>query len=557
MPQIQTKILSSLEKCFWDEDITKKKEVSEFLMFQNEKLSFQIGFINTEPKKSLPLKVKLDGSFAPYATIREVVSVPCMFPYAPDRVDEDYLRYTPGMYPDLLRPLHYGGAVPAPYGQLRALWVDIRLPEDFSPTNEPYDLTVSLHDWTTEEELGSVHATVHVVQPKLPPQKLIHTEWFYTDCLANYYHTEAFSERHWQIIEKFLRTAADNGINMILTPVFTPELDTYIGGERLTTQLAEITVDEKGSYHFDFSAVERWIDLCLSLGIQYFEIPHFFTQWGALHAPKIIANVCGETKQIFGWETDALGDAYADFLSALIPALLGVLKKKGVDKHTYFHVSDEPKLPDLEHYSRCRALIGQYLEGYPIIDALSEYAFYETGALPKPVPAIKAAEPFLENKVEGLWVYYCGANGCVETTNRFLAMSLARCRILGVQLYLNRIEGFLHWGYNFYNNWCSYEAIDPFGSSDGEFFGVSGDMYLVYPGTEGEAWESMRLNALREAMDDMRALTLCESLYGREFTERLILENTDGILTFKHYPKTADYLLSLREKVAKAIEAKQ
>ena len=145
----------------------------------------------------------------------------------------------------------------------------------------------------------------------------------------------------------------------------------------------------------------------------------------------------------------------------------------------------------------------------------------------------------------------------VETTNRFLAMSLARCRILGVQLYLNRIEGFLHWGYNFYNNWCSYEAIDPFGSSDGEFFGVSGDMYLVYPGTDGEAWESMRLNALREAMDDMRALTLCESLYGREFTEQLILENTDGTLTFKHYPKTADYLLSLREKVANAIKAKQ
>ncbi len=557
MPQLTMKILSSLEKCFWDENLAAKKEVSEFLMFQNEKLSFQVAFVNSEPKKCLPLRVKLGGNLAPYVTLREVVNVPCMYPYAPDRVDQDYLRLTPGMYPDLLRPLHYGGAIPAPYGQLHSLWIDVRLPEDFVPSEEAYEFSLSLHDFNSEENLGSVRASVHVLQEKLPPQTLIHTEWFYTDCLANYYHTEAFSEQHWKIIENFLRTAADNGINMILTPVFTPELDTHIGGERLTTQLADITVQKDGSYSFDFARLERWIDLCLSVGIEYFEIPHFFTQWGATHAPKFVATVNGEQKQIFGWKTDSLGEEYADFLGQFIPALLAVLNKKGVDTKTYFHVSDEPKITDLEQYTRCRKLLSQYLEGYPIIDALSDYDFYETGAISKPVPAIKAAEPFLEHKIDGLWVYYCGANGCVETTNRFLSMSLARCRILGVQLYLNRIEGFLHWGYNFYNNWCSYDTVDPFGSSDGEFFGVSGDMYVVYPGTNGEAWESMRLNALREAMDDLRALSLCERLRGRELTEKLILEATDGKLTFKHYPKSSEYLLDLRKKIADAIQEKK
>ncbi len=559
MSNIQMKILSSLEKCFLDEDLGSKKEKKRFVMLQNEKLSFQVAYINTELERAKRYTVSCSGSLAPYATVREVVSIPSAHPAEEQKMDEDYLRITPGLYPDLLRPLHYGGAVLVPSKRLCSLWIDISLPENFFAGD--YELTLSLRyqDQKNPQEeapLFSATAQVQVVAAALPPQRLIHTEWFYTDCLANFYGTRAFSEKHWRSIESFVRTAVQNGINMILTPVFTPELDTYIGGERLTTQLTDITVETDGTYRFGFEKLERWIDLCLRCGVEYFEIPHFFTQWGANHAPKIMAKVNGRQKRIFGWETDALGKEYAEFLGAFIPALLEVFKKRGLDKRCYFHVSDEPRMKDLEHYARCRDLIGQHLEGYPIIDALSDYAFYESGALKRPVPAMKHADPFLENKVPDLWVYYCGANGCETYTNRYFAMSLARARILGVQLYLNRIRGFLHWGYNFYNNYQSYDAIDPFGCSDGEYFAPSGDMYLVYPGSNGEAWESLRLNAMREAMDDMRALELCESLYGREYTERLILEDTDGSLTFAHYPKDGEYLIRLREKIAMLAEKK-
>jgi hypothetical protein len=112
----------------------------------------------------------------------------------------------------------------------------------------------------------------------------------------------------------------------------------------------------------------------------------------------------------------------------------------------------------------------------------------------------------------------------------------------------------LHWGYNFYNNRHSYDTVNPFAVSDGDGFAPSGDTYIVYPGDNGEAWESLRFVALKEAMEDIRALELCESLYGREFTERLVLEDTDGTLTFSHYPLEAEYLLNLRKKVADAIE---
>ena len=547
------KPISSLEKCFYDEKLCDKAEKKDFVMLLNEKLSFQVAYCNTQLDEKLQRGagvVRLNGALAAYATVREVVNIPSMCPAVPNRMDENYLRVEPGMYPDLLRPLPYQGAVSLPYAQLRSLWVDISLPDGF--VADVYDLTVSMDD-RDGNFLNSVTVSVCVVDAKLPPQTLIHTEWLYTDCLANYYHVRAFSEKHWTIIENFIRTAAKNGINMILTPIFTPELDTYEGGERLTTQLVDITVEKEGVYRFGFEKLHRWIDICLSYGVRYFEIPHFFTQWGATHAPKFVGKVNGRTRKLFGWETDSMGKEYAAFLGQFIPAVVAEFKKRDLDHCCYFHVSDEPSLKDLEQYTRCKNLIAPYLEGYPIIDALSNYEFYESGALAKPVPATKHIEPFLEHKIEGLWAYYCGASGCVDTSNRYFSMSLARVRIIGVQLYLYHIEGFLHWGYNYYNNWRSYDIVDPFGVSDGDNFAPSGDCYLVYPGTDGEAWESNRLNAMREAMDDMRALALYESYFGREKTEQLILEGTDGSLTFKHYPTEDSYLIHLRERIAREI----
>ncbi len=555
MPTLQMKMVSCLEKCFHDERIEDKQEKTDFVMFRNERLSFQVLYRNdlAERKMALYCPVRLSGTLAPYATVRQVVNVPVTFPTlrANTEADGEFLRTEPGLYPDLLRPMHYEHSIALPSNQLHSLWVDIELPEDFEAGK--YDLSLSIYNRDKVELLGKVTGNITVLAAELPAQKLIHTEWFYTDCIANHYHTKAFSEKHWKYIESFLRTAVKNGINMILTPVFTPELDTYIGGERLTTQLVDIELVGDKKFAFGFDKLHRWIDLCLDCGVQYFEIAHFFTQWGATAAPKIMVKVNGRLKKYFGWHTDAMGEEYAAFLSQFIPALVAEFKKKGVDKNCFYHVSDEPHLEHLEHYTACKNLIAPYLDEDHIIDALSSFEFYETGALSKPVPHTRGAHTFIEAGVPGLWVYYCGAHGTNGVSDRGMAMPLARTRILGVQLYYYNIEGFLHWGYNFYNNNRSYEVIDPFGTTDGEFFAPSGDAYLVYPGTDGEAWESLRINAMRQAVDDMRALSLYEEKFGREATEKLILEGTDGKLTFLEYPTDPNYLLNLREKIAKAL----
>ena len=54
---------------------------------------------------------------------------------------------------------------------------------------------------------------------------------------------------------------------MILTPVFTPPLDTAVGGERRTVQLVDVKVEKEG-YSFGFEKFERWVSICKKCGYQ-------------------------------------------------------------------------------------------------------------------------------------------------------------------------------------------------------------------------------------------------------------------------------------------------
>lgn len=537
------KMVSSLEKCFYNDTIESKKEKNEFFMFKNERLSFQVMFRTDNPDAYIirQCKVSVGGPLKKYAKVRVVGNVLNMLPCYAKNVGGEFIKNEPGAYPDVIRPFIYPKSVPLPHNQTHALWIDVELPEDFEAG--VYDISVTMRP---NDKNYTVKGKITVVDALLPKQKLIHTEWFYTDSIANYYHTKAFSEKHWKSIESFMKTAVRNGINMILTPLFTPELDTYIGGERLTTQLVDIELTGKDEYKFDFSKLERWIDLCIKCGVEYYEMPHMFTQWGAAAAPKIIVKVNGRNKKYFGWKTDAVGKEYEAFLSQFIPAVIEVFKNRGLDDKLFFHVSDEPSKKVLEQYQKCKNIIEKYVGGRPIIDALSHLEFYTMGIIKKPVPSTSSAINFYEAGVEGLWTYYCG-DGSQGVSARSFAMPLRRTRILGVQLYKYDIEGFLHWGYNFYNSCDSYSKLDPYANPEGGFFGAAGDCFVVYPDTDGKALESLRLNALREAVDDMRALSLYEEKFGKEKALELI-----GDLDFKNYPKTDEYLINLRETIAKA-----
>ncbi|NLB42722.1 MAG: DUF4091 domain-containing protein, partial [Clostridiales bacterium] len=494
----------------------------------------------TEDNLRCNFDLRTDDKLVADLSVRQVISINSDLPVRENH-DEYLLRTEPGLYPDLLKPkVEFVEATK----EWQTLWITVN-PE--RKTLEPGEYAIHLNFLDEDgEELTAGRFNLSILDCALPEQELIHTMWFHTDCLATYYKDEVFSEDHWMRIEQFMKNATAHGINMILTPIFTPPLDTEVGGERPTVQLVDV-VQEGDKYQFGFDRLKRWVSLSLKSGFKYFEFAHLFTQWGAKHAPKILAMVNGEEKRIFGWDTDATGSEYENFLDQFLPALVEFINENGLEKVSYFHVSDEPSVEAIPFYENASRILKKHLKGFPIMDALSSYSFYEKGLVEKPIPANNHIEPFLENNVPGLWTYYC-VSQWDKVSNRFFNMPSARNRILGIQLYKFQIQGFLQWGYNFYYSQYSKRPIDPFVVTDSGKAFPSGDPFVVYPGEDGPL-DSLRFEVFHDALQDQRALNRLEEKIGREKVIALLEEGLEEPITFSVYPRDAEWLLNKREQI--------
>lgn len=591
-----TKCFSSLVKVFADEAPTAA-ELRGGSALANEVYSFQVAYSSDQLIKGI--RVSVESPLEPWIRLRTVGLVPCELPWR-DEHDSNVLRTTPGLYPDPLYPAELpaddrtvgertaaalcGAHLPEPAGatagvvafpgQWRSVWVTV----DFaagSPTTTGRSAAgdrshasrpeagvhpVSINfDSQDGERLASASVELEVIDAALPPQRLSCTEWFHTDCLATAYGVEVWSEEHWRRIEQYMDSAVRHGVTMILTPVFTPPLDTAVGGERPTVQLVDVTVDSGGRYEFGFDRLKRWVEAANRAGLRSFEFSHLFTQWGAQHCPKIVATVDGRERRIFGWDTLATGDEYKAFLDAFLPALVRFLQERGLTDRVAFHVSDEPRLEHLDQYRAARELVEGHLCGFPIMDALSNYEFFERGVVDLPIPASNHIEPFIDGGVKPLWTYYCVGQK-VDVANRFFAMPSARNRVLGAQLYAFDVDGFLQWGLNFWYSQFSIRPVNPFLNTDAGYAFPSGDAFLVYPGVDGPI-DSIRYEVFREALQDLRALRLLESLVGRAKTTAILEDVTvPGAdpdlqpITFSRYPQSDEWLLSVRERVNQAIK---
>lgn len=544
-------LLDSLQKVLPNREPVQLLEGEKhFYALRGEVLSFQLAYTMEYDGCEIPMQeveFTITSGLLECLQVQKEELVPSGLPAYHGQLDERYLYRDACLCPDLLVPLEENVIRPIPY-QWRALWFTVDLRGQEKAGDFPVGIILKKDGKVLWED--TLH--IHIQKESLAEQTLIHTEWFHADCLANYYQIPVFSELHWKAVANFMECAASHGINMLLTPIFTPPLDTKEGGERTTVQL--VGVEKEGAaYTFDFHLLERWIDLCVEKGIKYIEISHLFTQWGAKYAPKVIVSENGVQKRMFGWDTPAVGGEYQRFLEQFLPALKAFLREKGVFEHTYFHISDEPHREEKETYAAAKNSVRELLSDCKVIDALSSYELYEEGIVERPVVCNDEIQTFIDAGVENLWTYYCCVQG-KGVSNRFLAIPPERIRILGVQLYLYQIEGFLHWGFNFYNSQYSLRPVNPYLITDADGGFPSGDPFVVYPAADHTAYTSVRLEIFAEALQDLRVLQRLEKKTDRAFVTALIHEGVEGTITFMDYPGDAAYIRSLREKIYRELE---
>lgn len=531
-------LLSPLEKVMQNE-IPKDDGFKGFSMLSDERKSFQLFISSSESEVRLDIDSDIYG-----ISVYTVEYVPSGCAVNEKTADDYVVKSSDGLYPDLLLPVCGNVKIK---NSKRLLWLEIVPEVSLTAGSHHIDITVA-----GSESKESVSVFVDVIDCMLEKQSLIYTNWFHTDCLTDEYNVDVFSNEYWRIVENYLKTAAEHGMNCVLTPLFTPPIDTAVGGERPTVQLVDVNVAD-GEYSFNFDKLVKWIGIAQKCGIEYFEMPHFFTQWGAKSTPKITANVNGKYKKLFGWKTPSFSPEYKNFLVQFSKELKKVIESLNLKNKTLIHVSDEPNMSHYPTYRYASRLIRQLFDGYKIIDALSDYKFYSKGLIETPVASVDHITPFIGNVPE-LWTYYCSAQDSRYVSNRFFSIPPQRNRVLGFQLYKYNVKGFLHWGFNFWYTRNSKEKIDPFKVTDAGGAFQSGDSFVVYPAENGTAYASTRLKVFYDALQDMRVLQTLERLIGREKTLAVLEEGLTSELTFFEYPHSDKWLLETRQRINEQIK---
>ena len=187
---ITTYWVSSLEKVFPEQSLAGR----EFLCgsaLRGERFNVQLAFRADDGLRD-DFFVEWESDLKENIRCYQVQSVPVRlvkYKWA----DDDFLSDKPGLYPDLLE-ICSGRAEYSP-GFSSCLWFEITVPEN--AVAGEHKLCVTLKNEAEPECAAETSFSLNVIPAALPPQRLIHTEWFHCDSLAVYYGKEDYREQHW------------------------------------------------------------------------------------------------------------------------------------------------------------------------------------------------------------------------------------------------------------------------------------------------------------------------------------------------------------------------
>ncbi|MHC4874598.1 MAG: DUF4091 domain-containing protein [Planctomycetota bacterium] len=451
---------------------------------------------------------------------------------ADEKSDQDLegREFLPGLVPD---PLFDEDSIVLPKNETHAFWVSV-IPARNAKTGKNI-ITVKVLPCNRKAETLKVEAVLSKIS--IPKRKnFAVTHWFYIDTLMAYYKTDMFDKKFWDILPRYMKNLSEHGQDTIYTSIFSVQLD----GDRIPSQLLRVRKTGPDKYSFDWRDVKKFVTLAKKAGLKNFEWSHFFSQWGVKHALKIYEGQ-GETgKLLWKKNTSATSKTYRKFFEQFLPEFHSFLKKEKLLNRSFFHVSDEPGEQHLGNYKKARAMLKEIAPWMKVMDALSHTEFAEEGLTDMPVPSINTALDFYKKKIDS-WCYFCcGPRG--KYLNRLFDTPLAKIRMSGWLFYRWPFKGFLHWGYNYWNDHHKAELVDTFNTADANHWPgwPYGDTFLVYPGKQGPL-DSIRWEVFAESLQDYALLQGA----GIERDDKILQE----LKSFSNFPKTEKWLQKTRKKI--------
>ena len=363
----------------------------------------------------------------------------------------------------------------------------------------------------SETEVGAVKLLFTIYDRAIPRNIDLpfHLDiWQHPTNIARAHRTRPWSDSHFNVLEKYVASLAELGqkcVTLIVSDCPWSGQWCHFEHRRAADlyeySIVRVTRSPDGVYSYDFSAMQRYIDLCARYGIDR-EITVFglvnvwcdttggFGKLAQDHPDGAKLRYFDEADRLFKYMRDP-----AD-IDAYVSALEQYFVRTGqIDRVRL--IADEPG--DVAAYRRSIDRVKEVAPRFVLKAALNHAEF-----VPEFGDRVDDFVPSLEcltgeyDKIEEykatmpgkrfLW-YVCNMP---SHPNTFLASDLCETYAVGAVTALFGLDGFLRWSYTV---WCDSPV------KDNRYFNwPAGDLNFVYPACDGGVMLSLRWKALKKAI---------------------------------------------------------
>jgi len=409
-------------------------------------------------------------------------------------------------------------------GQTINFWCESPVSSEVTPGT--YSGTLNIYKrklFQNESLITSLNINLQVLDITLPDpvNYEMHLDlWQHLSNIARKHDVRLFSENHFNIIENYTESLARLGqkaVTVIATDIPWSGQRTFNDLDKPTDlfeySLVLSTKDQSGNFIFDYSVMDRYIEMCFSYGIdKKIEVFGLCGIWMTKENGfgKVAADFPDGVRIRYYNESDGTY-AYMAKESEIrfyIHSLYNHFIKKGWLEKVRI-TADEPG--DIELYRRTIKIILEEAPDFKLSIAINKADFTTEfdSVMSDATPSLKCLaadydfikENLIERDGKQVSWYVC----CQPSfPNTFLQSHLLESRLIGIMTSLFELNGFLRWNYTV---WPENPRKDLVFRSGGWF---TGDMNFVYPGNSGHPLLSLRYKALLRGIEDFELMTLAK-----------------------------------------------
>lgn len=418
-----------------------------------------------------------------------------------------------------------------------ALWVETVVPRDAKAGDYSVDVDVFVStNGADEQKLTTLSVPLTVLDYTMDDMKdseFYLDLWQHNSNIARKYDVKIWSDEHFAVIEPIVKALSELGqksITIIASqiPWFGQDCtdEREFGGNLFEYSCIPITKKADGSFVYDYSIMQRYIDLCRSYGISGdIEVFGLVNVWGKPSANKkfpIEVEGYPETTiklRYFDEESGTFkyirnGEQVKDYIRSLYNYFVKTNQLSSVRI-----AADEPS--DIEKYRESMAMIKELCPDARCACAINHAEFIEefSDVIDCFVPylrcTIKEYDRLIEYKntlkdKRFMWYVCCGH----ATPNTFIKSAPIEARAIGLTTSYLKLDGFLRWAFNIWpDNPRSEMRFSAF---------ECGDAHFIYPAMNGTILYTLRYKNLQRGIGDYELINKVEKKYGREKVDELL-----------------------------------